>query len=144
MDVARELTPPASRSKLPHYSSSTTAFQRLSFAYKTLSKPETRRLYDLGGMQRMPDGGKKDSKGLGSCAGTLADNQSLNPGTRSAAADDENLNGLVWGVFDEVGIPLPDRGVVVPSAVMVDSLPLPYIMQFINGDFEMIRNAISQ
>ncbi|GAA5849268.1 hypothetical protein JCM8547_006497 [Rhodosporidiobolus lusitaniae] len=35
--------------KLPLYPPSTTAFQRLSYAYETLSKPASRRLYDLGG-----------------------------------------------------------------------------------------------
>lgn len=36
-------------SKLPHYLLATPAFQRLSFAYETLSKPSSRRMYDLGG-----------------------------------------------------------------------------------------------
>ncbi|GJN90163.1 hypothetical protein Rhopal_003162-T1 [Rhodotorula paludigena] len=35
--------------KLPLYPPATTAFQRLSYAYETLSKPSSRRLYDLGG-----------------------------------------------------------------------------------------------
>ncbi len=54
---------PSAISKLPHYPTATTAFQRLSYAYKTLSKPETRRMYDLGGMQRMPDGGERPAGG---------------------------------------------------------------------------------
>jgi curved DNA-binding protein CbpA len=105
-------------SKLPHYPTATTAFQRLSYAYKTLSKPETRRMYDLGGMQRMPDGESlaQPSEASGCTCSSWADLGWWIAGGRSSAADDENLNGLVWGVFDE----------------------------FINGDFEMIRNAISK
>lgn len=120
------LTPPAAErplarlfSKLPDYPSSTTAFQRLSYAYKTLSKPETRRMYDLGGMQRMPDGGELSPPAGLAEAGPRRKPQLTRgwfySGTRSAAADDENLNGLVWGVFDEVSVP-PGAGfpVVTP------------------------------
>lgn len=37
-------------SKFPHYSEqATTAFQRVSLAYDTLSKPTSRRAYDISG-----------------------------------------------------------------------------------------------
>lgn len=36
-------------SKLPQYPPATLAFQRLSYAYETLSNDATRRIYDLGG-----------------------------------------------------------------------------------------------
>lgn len=39
----------SSDSKLPTYPPCTPAFQKLSFAYETLSKPSSRRLYDVGG-----------------------------------------------------------------------------------------------
>ncbi|KAI8452319.1 hypothetical protein BY996DRAFT_6431883 [Phakopsora pachyrhizi] len=35
--------------KLPHHPNCTAAFQKLSYAYETLSKPSSRRLYDLNG-----------------------------------------------------------------------------------------------
>jgi DnaJ-class molecular chaperone len=38
-----------SPSKLPQYQPCTAAFQKLSFAYETLSKPASRKLYDLSG-----------------------------------------------------------------------------------------------
>lgn len=43
-------------SKLPHYAPATPAFQRLSYAYETISKPGSRRLYDLGGGRRYDPG----------------------------------------------------------------------------------------
>lgn len=52
------------RSKLPFYAPSTTAFQRLSFAYETLSKPSSRRLYDLRGPREF-DPGKQAPVALG-------------------------------------------------------------------------------
>ncbi|BGP41317.1 hypothetical protein JCM10449v2_005294 [Rhodotorula kratochvilovae] len=66
--------------KLPFYPPSTTAFQRLSYAYETLSKPSSRRLYDLGG------------------------GRGYDPGSPSAASDglaDETLNGVLRNVINE-------------------------------------------
>jgi curved DNA-binding protein CbpA len=66
--------------KLPLYPSSTPAFQRLSFAYETLSKTASRRMYDLGG-------GRYD----------MSDTRS----STTAEADDETLNGVLRSVFAE-------------------------------------------
>lgn len=50
MQILRTHADPAhSHSKLPHYPPATPAFQRLSYAYETLSKPGSRRLYDVDG-----------------------------------------------------------------------------------------------
>ncbi|GAA5872006.1 hypothetical protein JCM16303_000943 [Sporobolomyces ruberrimus] len=68
--------------KLPHYPPSTTAFQRLSYAYETLSKPSSRRIYDLGGL-RSPEPGVSST--------SAAD----------AAAADETLNGVLRSVINE-------------------------------------------
>ncbi|GAA5889997.1 hypothetical protein JCM6882_009193 [Rhodosporidiobolus microsporus] len=66
--------------KLPLYPPSTTAFQRLSYAYETLSKPSSRRLYDLGG------------------------GRGYDPGSPSAGPSDlgdETLNGVLRSVINE-------------------------------------------
>lgn len=64
--------------KLPHYPPSTPAFQRLSFAYETLSKPASRRLYDLGGGRSFEPGSPRDS-----------------------SMGDETLHGVLRSVFNE-------------------------------------------
>ncbi|GAA5949063.1 hypothetical protein JCM3765_004000 [Sporobolomyces pararoseus] len=69
--------------KLPHYPPSTTAFQRLSYAYETLSKPSSRRIYDLGGMTSFETAGPSMS--------SAAD----------GAAADETLNGVLRSVINE-------------------------------------------
>ncbi|GAA5824467.1 hypothetical protein JCM10212_003544, partial [Sporobolomyces blumeae] len=68
--------------KLPDYPPSTTAFQRLSYAYETLSKPSSRRIYDLGGMRSFETGA---------------------PGPSSAAEGmaDKTLNGVLQSVINE-------------------------------------------
>ncbi|GAA5871159.1 hypothetical protein JCM3774_006808 [Rhodotorula dairenensis] len=66
--------------KLPFYSPSTTAFQRLSFAYETLSKPSSRRLYDLRGPREFDPAKPKHGP----------------PGTA-----DETLNGVLRNVINE-------------------------------------------
>ncbi|GAA5839530.1 hypothetical protein JCM9279_005969 [Rhodotorula babjevae] len=66
--------------KLPFYSPATTAFQRLSYAYETLSKPSSRRMYDLGG------------------------GRGYDPGSPSATSEglaDETLNGVLRNVVNE-------------------------------------------
>ncbi|GAA5974460.1 hypothetical protein JCM11641_003228 [Rhodosporidiobolus odoratus] len=67
--------------KLPLYPPSTTAFQRLSYAYETLSKPSSRRLYDLGG-------------GRGYDPGSPSTNGPHDLG-------DETLNGVLRSVINE-------------------------------------------
>ncbi|KAI5476700.1 hypothetical protein MNV49_007358 [Pseudohyphozyma bogoriensis] len=64
--------------KLPHYPQATPAFQRLSYAYETLSKPASRRLYDIGAGGYAP-GVPRDSTAMG----------------------DETLNGVLRNVFSE-------------------------------------------
>lgn len=66
--------------KLPFYAPSTTAFQRLSFAYETLSKPSSRRLYDLRGPREFDPAKPKHGP----------------PG-----AADETLNGVIRNVISE-------------------------------------------
>ncbi|GAA5905717.1 hypothetical protein JCM8208_000875 [Rhodotorula glutinis] len=66
--------------KLPFYPPATTAFQRLSYAYETLSKPSSRRMYDLGG------------------------GRGYDPGSPSATSEglaDETLNGVLRNVVNE-------------------------------------------
>ncbi|GAA5844853.1 hypothetical protein JCM11251_007347 [Rhodosporidiobolus azoricus] len=66
--------------KLPLYPPSTTAFQRLSYAYETLSKPSSRRLYDLGGGRGYDPG---------------------SPTTGPSNLGDETLNGVLRSVINE-------------------------------------------
>ncbi|KWU43768.1 DnaJ-domain-containing protein [Rhodotorula sp. JG-1b] len=66
--------------KLPFYAPSTTAFQRLSFAYETLSKPSSRRLYDLRGPREFDPAKPKHGP---------------------PAAADETLNGVLRNVISE-------------------------------------------
>ncbi|GAA6010654.1 hypothetical protein JCM11491_003012 [Sporobolomyces phaffii] len=68
--------------KLPDYAPSTTAFQRLSYAYETLSKPGSRRIYDLGGMRSFEPGPSASA-------------------TADGATADETLNGVLRGVINE-------------------------------------------
>ncbi|KAL8276321.1 hypothetical protein RQP46_011287 [Phenoliferia psychrophenolica] len=65
--------------KLPHYPPATPAFQRLSYAYETISKPASRRMYDVGGGRGYDPGSPRD-----------------NP-----YAGDETLNGVLRNVFTE-------------------------------------------
>ncbi|KAM0750818.1 DnaJ-domain-containing protein [Meredithblackwellia eburnea MCA 4105] len=65
--------------KLPHYPPATPAFQRLSYAYETLSKPSSRRMYDLGGMRGYEPRTPRDTSHTG----------------------DETLNGVLRNVFTE-------------------------------------------
>ncbi|KAK4055350.1 hypothetical protein OIO90_003188 [Microbotryomycetes sp. JL221] len=68
--------------KLPDYPAATPAFQRLSYAYETLSKPASRRIYDLGG------------------AGARSFDAAT-PKDGSAGLGDETLNGVLRSVFTE-------------------------------------------
>lgn len=67
--------------KLPLYLSSTPAFQRLSFAYETLSKSGSRRMYDLGGGRH--DWGRARTT------------------STTTEGEDETLNGVLRSVFAE-------------------------------------------
>ncbi|GAA5930284.1 uncharacterized protein JCM15063_004764 [Sporobolomyces koalae] len=69
--------------KLPDYPPSTTAFQRLSYAYETLSKPSSRRIYDLGGLKSFDTAGMPSSSSAG------------------GANADETLNGVLRGIINE-------------------------------------------
>ena len=54
-------------SKFPHYAEdATSAFQRVSLAYQTLSKPSSRRAYDLSGAGAYGGGGTMGADGLDS------------------------------------------------------------------------------
>ncbi|KDE04367.1 hypothetical protein MVLG_05159 [Microbotryum lychnidis-dioicae p1A1 Lamole] len=68
--------------KLPDYEPATPAFQRLSYAYETLSKPASRRMYDLGGGKALDHGAPRGD----------AD---------SGMGGDETLNGVLRNVFTE-------------------------------------------
>ncbi|KAG0151111.1 hypothetical protein CROQUDRAFT_72282 [Cronartium quercuum f. sp. fusiforme G11] len=115
--------------KLPLYPSCTPAFQKLSFAYETLSKPTTRRLYDLNGgnyhdslngNQFSFDSNNSSSRnGSGSSerfkAYRASGNNDPSNGPSNTHSADETLNGVLHSTFCE----------------------------FMDGDFEMIRVLIN-
>ncbi|GAA99971.1 uncharacterized protein L969DRAFT_19559 [Mixia osmundae IAM 14324] len=68
--------------KLPSYPPATSAFQKLSFAYETLSKPSSRRLYDISGRSEWDS---PDPNGRASQAGF----------------GDETLHGVLHTMFGE-------------------------------------------
>lgn len=104
--VGQSLTPP-SHSKLPDYAPATPAFQRLSYAYETLSKPPSRRMYDLGGGRSFDPGAfmrprAASSKGSRAPKLTPATRRAGSPANASATMGDETLNGVLRNVFTEV------------------------------------------
>lgn len=82
-------------SKFPNYPPSTLAFQRVSFAYETLSKPNSRRIYDVSGRHdlaaAMNGGGSSNSY-----TGTSSGNAGM-----GMESGDETLNGVLYSVFCE-------------------------------------------
>lgn len=78
----------ASFSKFPSYAPCVVAFQKVSFAYQTLSKPSSRRLYDVSGRSDL--------------AAALNDNGSgANGGAGAGMAGEETLNSVLYSVFCE-------------------------------------------
>lgn len=70
--------------KFPHYAEdATSAFQRVSLAYQTLSKPSSRRAYDLSGAGACGSGGTMSADGLDSEFG------------------DETLHGVLYTMYCE-------------------------------------------
>ena len=102
-------------SKLPFYAPSTTAFQRLSFAYETLSKPSSRRLYDLRGPREF-DPGEQPCIFHRACVGHSSVPveegptkcfryswlSTAKPKHGPPGAADETLNGVLRNVISEV------------------------------------------
>ncbi|SCV70202.1 BQ2448_1596 [Microbotryum intermedium] len=101
--------------KLPDYEPATPAFQRLSYAYETLSKPTSRRMYDLGGGKPLDHGPPRGD-------------------AESGMGSDETLNGVLRNVFTEVS------SNYIPILYFYYNLTFSNIRtQFLAGDFEMIR-----
>lgn len=79
-------------SKFPDYPPSTLAFQKISFAYETLSKPSSRRIYDVSGRSdlaaSMQNGAAGDGTGFGG-------------GMHAHGVNEETLNGVLYSVFCE-------------------------------------------
>jgi curved DNA-binding protein CbpA len=78
-------------SKYPSYPLATVAFQKVSFAYDILSKPSSRRTYDLYGIT--PD----DPSSGSSFANGAGVNNFSHPSYTARA--DETLSGVLLGVF---------------------------------------------
>jgi len=81
-------------SKYPSYPLATVAFQKVSFAYDILSKPSSRRMYDLHGIT--PD--DPTSSGGSSSDGSAGINHNFSHPSYTARAD-ETLSGVLLGVF---------------------------------------------
>lgn len=77
--------------KLPSYAPCVLAFQKVSFAYQTLSKPSSRRVYDVSGRTDLA------SAMNGSDSGAAGGRFPYGAGT----ASDETLNGVLYSVFCE-------------------------------------------
>lgn len=74
--------------KLPNYAPCVVAFQKVSFAYQTLSKPSSRRMYDVSGRTDL--------------AAALNQSGTSTTGFESSGvASDETLNGVLYSVFCE-------------------------------------------
>lgn len=80
----------AALSKYPSYPLATIAFQKVSFAYDILSKPSSRRMYDLHGIT-------PDDSTSGSSANGPGVNNFTHPSYTARA--DETLSGVLLGVF---------------------------------------------
>ncbi|EGG10266.1 uncharacterized protein MELLADRAFT_115586 [Melampsora larici-populina 98AG31] len=78
--------------KLPLYKPCTSAFQKLSFAYETLSKPSSRRLYDLNGHTSFNQSSERYKAYRGNANGS-------NPNQTSSG--DETLNSVLHSTFCE-------------------------------------------
>lgn len=79
---------PPSVSKFPSYAPCVVAFQKVSFAYQTLSKPSSRRLYDVSGRTDLAAALNDGPNGhTGAAAGGLG--------------SDETLNSVLYSVFCE-------------------------------------------
>lgn len=73
-----------SHSKFPSYAPCVVAFQKVSFAYQTLSKPSSRRLYDVSGRSDLAAAFHENPGGAGAGLG-----------------GDETLNTVLYSVFCE-------------------------------------------
>ncbi|KAE8210200.1 hypothetical protein CF327_g5900 [Tilletia walkeri] len=83
--------------KFPNYPASTIAFQKVSFAYETLSKPSSRRIYDVSGRTDFAAAMNSPS---GSSAFAAATGAGFG-GPGAASSSEETLNGVLYSVFCE-------------------------------------------
>lgn len=74
-------------SKFPSYAPCVVAFQKVSFAYQTLSKPSSRRLYDVSGRSDL--------------AAALNESATGANGAGAGMAGEETLNSVLYSVFCE-------------------------------------------
>ncbi|PWN32078.1 uncharacterized protein FA14DRAFT_162345 [Meira miltonrushii] len=72
---------------MPNYAPCVVAFQKVSFAYQTLSKPSSRKMYDVSGRTDFAAAVSQDSSSTG-----------YDP---NGLASDETLNGVLYSVFLE-------------------------------------------
>ncbi|KAK0553550.1 hypothetical protein OC846_002471 [Tilletia horrida] len=77
--------------KFPNYQPSTIAFQKVSFAYQTLSKPSSRRMYDVSGRTDFAAAMNNPAPGSFGAGGSAA----------SGMSSDETLNSVLYSVFCE-------------------------------------------
>ncbi|KAL9938107.1 hypothetical protein V8E36_002730 [Tilletia maclaganii] len=82
--------------KFPNYPASTIAFQKVSFAYETLSKPSSRRIYDVSGRTDFA-AAMNSPAASGSFASATGYQGAGAPGSTS----EETLNGVLYSVFCE-------------------------------------------
>ena len=73
--------------KMPNYAPCVVAFQKVSFAYQTLSKPSSRKMYDVSGRTDF--------------AAAVSQNTSSTGYDPNGLASDETLNGVLYSVFLE-------------------------------------------
>lgn len=73
--------------KMPNYAPCVVAFQKVSFAYQTLSKPSSRKMYDVSGRTDY--------------AAAVSQNSSSNGFDPNGLGSDETLNGVLYSVFLE-------------------------------------------
>lgn len=124
-------------SKLPEYEPATAAFQRLSYSYETLSKPASRRLYDLGGSRPFDHGKANFTRPFDY---QLANADSLLQLQHGMVLDSETRRSTEC--FAQCSLRWAASSCL--RCTHCSTASLAHVVQFLAGDFETIRIFVSE